>query len=874
MSLQKMRLQDYKEPNYWIKKTELTFELNENKTKVISKLHFEKNEAYTEDLPLILDGNGLETVKVSLNGKELTASDYSMDKETLTVKNPGKSGVFSTEVFIYPSKNTSLMGLYSSGGKMVTQCEAEGFRNMTWFSDRPDILSTYLVTLIADKKQFPNLISNGNAVERKDLENGKHSVVWEDPVPKPSYIFALGAFDLPRHEAKYKTLSGKEVDIHLYTEPENLKETEFALEQVIKSFEWEEKNYGLEYDLDLFQIMAVDDFNFGAMENKGLNIFNSSVLLGSQNTTDDSGLIRISRIIAHEYFHNWSGNRVTLKNWFQLTLKEGLTMLRDQHFGEDTFSKNVEFIDFVKTMRTKQFSQDASPAAHPALPQEVSSIDNFYSATIYDKGQAILHMLFNLLGRDVWYKSLKTYFKRFDGQAITVDDFLATVSEVSGKNLEQFKTWYTQSGTPKVVAKEAWNENTKELTVTLSQETAPTADQSEKQVLHMPFIVGLVNPETGAAENITVSGENFGKQATLDFTQKEQSWVFAKLSQRPIVSYFRGFSAPINLEIPTSQENLEKQISLDSDGFNRWDAVQTLMNREFHSLYKGNTPSSAVVNALLSVVKNDALSYEEKGSLLSYPTAKGFITQFKQLNIDAFVPALKSLRKSISEVLTPSLKELYLELKKTSKREAFDNEGIAIRSLMETCLNWCQHTDVDWVVNQAQDIIGTSENMSLVLSAIRILAADENGNSYQTALDSFEKKWSSTPTVFVTWIDLHFGFKGEKLINTLNNTVQKHSKFSIKTPNHVKEIIRNYIENIEDFHAKDGSGYNFVFNFLKDYFKVNRETANRMLGLATESYFSLDEGRQTYIKAHATEIYNSKDCHKATQEVIEKIVNA
>ncbi|MDP6204568.1 MAG: aminopeptidase N, partial [SAR324 cluster bacterium] len=601
---------NYTPPNYRVTEIGLEFKLFENETIVQSKL---KIESLEKDLvkpnPLVLDGEQLELLEIKLDGTTLQSQQYQIETSSLTIPSVPESFDLEIKVRIHPEKNTSLEGLYRSGTMFCTQCEAEGFRRITYFPDRPDVMARYKTRIEADSERYPVLLSNGNLLQTEDLEDGRHAAVWEDPFPKPSYLFAMVAGNLECLEDRFTTQSGREVLLKIYVEPGNLERTHHAMRSLKESMEWDERRFGREYDLDLFMIVAVDDFNAGAMENKGLNIFNSRLVLASPETATDRDYNLVQGVIAHEYFHNWTGNRVTCRDWFQLSLKEGLTVFRDQEFSADMNSRAVQRISDVNLLRSHQFPEDAGPMSHPVRPDSYQEINNFYTLTVYEKGAEVIRMMHTLLGEEGFRKGMDLYFERHDGQAVTCEDFVSALEDANDFNLKQFRRWYSQSGTPKLEIEGNYNQELKTFTLKVKQSCPDTPGQNgfgqrhkpetksafQKEAFLLPFKIGLLD-EDGNPLPLKMEGKSInGKQQTLVLSEMEQEFVFEDLTKKPIPSLLRHFSAPVDLHYNYSDEELALISSKDSDEFNRWEAGQQLMLRSFLSQLKNYKENKAIM---------------------------------------------------------------------------------------------------------------------------------------------------------------------------------------------------------------------------------------------------------------------------------------
>src|SRR5690554_2295458 len=593
------RLADYRAPEFLIKKTYLSFDLNEAYTDVSSQLSIVSNPQSGKTSDLFLHGEQLELLSLAINDQPLSSADYQISREVLTIYNVPEQFVLHCKTRIYPDKNTALEGLYRSGGMYCTQCEAEGFRKITCYLDRPDVMSEFETVIIADDNAFSVMLSNGNCLS-DSVVDGKRIVHWHDPFKKPSYLFALVAGNLDCLEDSFITQSGRNVLLQIYTEAKDSDKCDFAMQSLKKAMRWDEEVYGREYDLDRFMIVAVDDFNMGAMENKGLNIFNTSCVLAHPKSTTDAAFQRVESVVAHEYFHNWSGNRVTCRDWFQLSLKEGLTVYRDEEFSAAMNSCAVKRIEDASFMRSVQFVEDAGPMAHPVRPESYLEISNFYTMTIYEKGAEVVRMLANILGPKDYRKGTDLYFSRFDGQAVTCDDFVACMEEVSAKDLRQFRLWYAQAGTPQLHISDSYDVARQQYRLNVRQSTPPTAGQAVKQALHIPLKLALYGKQ--GAQTLIIEGVNYGMETVIDISQAEQTLVFDNISEKPVPSLLRGFSAPVKVHYDYQLAQLQQLALLDSDGFCRWDAMQGLMRNVLNARIEGGDHTAAQV-VLIATLK-------------------------------------------------------------------------------------------------------------------------------------------------------------------------------------------------------------------------------------------------------------------------------
>ncbi|MEY4210296.1 MAG: hypothetical protein RLZ92_675 [Pseudomonadota bacterium] len=665
-SPQTIYLKDYTCPDYLIDTVELEFDLDEQDTLVRSKLSLRRNpQTSVENAPLVLMGEGLQLVSIALNGQSLTASDYQLDAESLTIQQVPQDGEFvlNIENRINPKANTALEGLYLSSSMLCTQCEAQGFRKITWFLDRPDVMSRFKTTLTADKSQYPILLSNGNKIAQGDLDNNRHWVSWEDPFAKPCYLFALVAGQLECVADQFTTMSGRQIALEIFVEQHNVDKCDHAMQSLKNAMLWDEQTYGLEYDLDLYMIVAVDHFNMGAMENKGLNVFNTKFVLARPDTATDSDYEHIEGVIGHEYFHNWTGNRVTCRDWFQLSLKEGFTVFRDQEFSGDRTSRAVKRIEAVNALRTRQFAEDAGPLAHPIRPEAYIEINNFYTLTVYEKGAEVVRMLHTLLGADGFRKGCDLYFARHDGQAVTCEDFVCAMEDANGVELKQFRLWYSQAGTPVLNVSQKYDAASQTLQLTIQQSCPATPNQAQKLPMHIPVKLGLLAADGSAAE-IVLNGQR-SQEVTLDVTEAEQSFIFENLPQQPVVSLLRGFSAPVSLKIQRSFDELAFLLRHDSDTFSRWEAGQQLASQVIFKLIddlqnqRALTLETVVVEAYRSIVNSETSDLSYQALLLTLPEESYLSGQMAVIDVDAIYQARQFVRKTLAAQLQAEFKQLY-----------------------------------------------------------------------------------------------------------------------------------------------------------------------------------------------------------------------
>ena len=815
---------DYRPSEYLIPKTDLYFNLENTATQVFSKLTIKPNPAVKNaGGPLILNGEGMKLTSVKINGQPLDRQDFTVSEKELIIKRPPQ-GEFTLEIEneIDPSSNTLLEGLYESDGLLTTQCEAQGFRRITYFLDRPDVLSSFSVTLEGDKEKYPVLICNGNGDLNKteDLGNGRHKIQWEDPHLKPAYLFAIVAGDLNMKEDTFITKSGRKIALRILVEDGYEDKIDWAMESLKRSMKWDEDTYGREYDLDVFHIVAVKSFNMGAMENKGLNIFNISLLAGTPDTTTDARMIDIEAVIGHEYFHNWTGNRVTVRDWFELTLKEGLTVLRDRQFTADMHSAAIKTIDDAMIMQMSQFVEDNGPSAHPIRPDRVQEFDNIYSGTVYEKGSHVLGMLKTILGDETWRKATDEYFNRFDGQAVTCDDFVDVMQDVSGIDLTQFRKWYNQSGTPEIDFEGKYDADKKTYTLTLRQKTPPTADQDTKEPLYIPISVGLIGKD-GKDTTLTLPSDNTGGETTkvLHLTEAEQSFTFTNVDGPVVPSILRGFSAPVKITADIPEEDLIFQMANDSDGYNRYSAAQTLMTRALlkmaDEIEAGKTPKldqriSSAFDTVLTKAMDDDKSLA--ALLLSMPSVGELVEAKARTNTAASPLSLKEAADAARRSLLETHKAHFETLYDTTRAPANDTyqitpEQTGRRALHSATLSYLGEGKDQAVINQAKAQFDETDNMTERMAALSVLSKIECPEADQ-AFESFYQTYKSDQNVIDNWLSLQAGISHGDALDRVKNLME-HEAFDIKVPNKVRALLGGFMRNTEHFHAKDGSGYKF-----------------------------------------------------------------
>ncbi|WP_372610560.1 aminopeptidase N [Halomonas sp.] len=870
---QSIHLSDYRPPAYRVIHTELTFDLDPSAARVRSRLQLERHPDSESNASLELDGEQLRLKRIAIDGQPLGEDEYEVTAKGLRVHRVPEAFLLDTQVEIAPSDNTALSGLYQSSGMYCTQCEAEGFRRITFYPDRPDVMATFSTTVIGDRQREPVLLSNGNPVERGELPNDRHFVTWEDPHPKPCYLFALVAGDLKKVEDRFTTMSGREVELQLWVEEENLDKTDHAMASLKRAMTWDEKTYGREYDLDLFMIVAVNDFNMGAMENKGLNIFNSAAVLTHPHTATDAAFQRVEGIVAHEYFHNWSGNRVTCRDWFQLSLKEGFTVFRDQCYSADTNSAPVKRIQDVSYFRTAQFAEDAGPTAHPVRPDHYIEITNFYTLTIYEKGAEIVRMLRNLLGWEDFRRGSDLYFARFDGQAVTIEDFVGCMAEVSGLELDQFMRWYSQAGTPEIDAIGEYDYATGEYRLVLRQRTPATPGQPEKQVLHIPVRMGLVGTKSGRDLSLTLDGHSLGKDTVLHLREDEQEFVFTDVAEAPVPSLLRGFSAPVKLRFPYAREDLAFLLQHDSDDFNRWDAGQRLAMLALDDLIAAHrngvekVMDIRVVEAFRGLLGKESDDKAVLAEMLTLPSEAYIAEQQPLVDVDAIHAARTFVKQSLARVLREEFLQLY-EKNRLDAPYSPDPDQIASRSLKNVALSYLMAIEDETSIELAREQYAADHNMTDVRHALTLLTHSSRDDIADPALRAFAEKWAHDPLVMDQWFSIQVTRPQSNVLERVK-LLMEHRAFSLKNPNRVRALIGAFAgQNRVNFHRPDGEGYKVLADVVIELNRLNPEIAARLVAPLTR-WQRFDEVRQERMKAELERI-RAERLSPNVYEVVEK----
>ena len=831
-------LADYSESNFSISTVELDFKLDETKTRVTNRMKMTRKVA-TKD-PLVLDGEHLTLLSVLIDDEILSSDDYQLSDNSLSLL--VDKAEFTLEIIteINPLDNTALEGLFKSGDAYCTQCEAEGFRRISYYLDRPDIMATFTTKVIADKNKFPFLLSNGNKIAEGDLPSGQHFVQWHDPFPKPCYLFALVAGDFDILKDNFTTSSGRDVALEIFVDKGNFNKAHHAMASLKHSMKWDEETFGLEYDLDIYMIVAVDFFNMGAMENKGLNVFNSKFVLADETSATDVDYFNVEAVIAHEYFHNWTGNRVTCRDWFQLSLKEGLTVFRDQQFSADMHSAAVNRIQNVRVLRSLQFAEDAGPMAHPIRPEKVIEMNNFYTLTVYEKGAEVIRMIHTLLGADKFRAGIDLYFKRFDGMAVTCDDFISAMSDASGVDLTQFKHWYTQSGTPIINVNESFDIKTSEYTLTLAQ------SNGDNPALHIPIGIEL----------ITAKDEQ-NQSTLLQLTEKEQSWTFKGFSQKPVLALLTGFSAPVKAPFSQPDQDLQIIMTRATDEFCRWDAGQKLLTTYIMQLL--HNPALVLPESLYSAfveILNADISEAFKAEQLTLPSFSELADSIDEVDPIALLNAIENIQHQIANKLAPLLLKQY----KKNIQTDYANDGKAIgkRALKNICLSYLTR------LNDHQNLVTqqykSSNNMTDTLATLSCAAKSSHEKLNEMMVD-FEGKWQDITLVMDKWFAIQASVNDESIFDNLSKLIA-HPLFSLKNPNRARSLIGAFVNsNPRYFHCASGRGYQFLIDQLIKLNDINPQVASRLITPLIQ-FKSFDQDRQIMIKAKLEQL--------AKQEVLSK----
>jgi aminopeptidase N len=870
-------LKDYRLPPYVIDRAELDVQLAPAATRVASRLHVRPNDAADKGGrgPLALDGEKLELVSILLDGRPLAADDFAVSDKALTIlKPPAAPFILEITTQCNPEANRALSGLYRSGTLYCTQCEPEGFRRITYYLDRPDVLATFRVRLEADLREAPVLLANGNLVEEGKVGTKRHFAIWEDPHPKPAYLFAMVGGKLGCVTGGFTTKSGREVELRVYCEPGKEDRCDWAMESLKASMRWDEERFGLEYDLDIFMIVAVSDFNMGAMENKGLNIFNDKLILARPDTATDDDYESIEGVIAHEYFHNWTGNRVTCRDWFQLCLKEGLTVFRDQEFTSDLRSRGVKRIEDVRFIRARQFAEDGGPLAHAVRPESYIEINNFYTRTVYDKGAELCRMIMTLVGRDGFRKGMDLYFKRHDGTAATVEDFIAAMADANKTDLTQFMLWYSQAGTPELSCRFTYSQETKTARLTVKQEQKPTPGQPKKKPLHIPFRIGLLSAKGKDMAIKLADGEKV-KDGVLHLRKRAESFTFTGLAERPVPSLLRGFSAPVKLDANLNDRDLEFLIANDSDLFNRWQAAQTMAMKSLLAMTAavraGETPrpSARFGKALARLVIDEGLEPAFRAEMLALPSEYDVAMALgTDLDPEAIYKARRAFRENLGRALKTQLTGIY-DANQATGDYSPDAASVGKRSLRNAALALLTMAGGRIAIPRLRDHYKQAANMTDSVAALRLFA-ELDTPARQAALDAFYRRWKNDHLVLDKWFAV-------QAISPLPGAADRvralleHPQFAMTNPNRVRSVIGAFSGNLVHFHAPDGSGYRLITDAVLELNGFNPLMGARLLS-AFEIWRMLEPQRQKAARAALERVSGADNLSRDVFEIASKML--
>jgi aminopeptidase N len=870
---------DYRPPAFFVDDVALTFDLDPGATEVKATYAFRRNPAAVDierRAPLVLDGEQQERLHVALDGRALPRDRLVVDASTLTIRNPPDRGTITVRTRIAPSRNVALEGLYISSGVFCTQCEAEGFRRITYFLDRPDVLARYRVTLRADRARYPTLLSNGNLVASGDLPDGRHYATWHDPFPKPTYLFALVAGDLASLADTFVTRSGRSVALRIYATPANVSRCRHAMASLKAAMRWDEERFGREYDLDTFMIFCADDFNLGAMENKGLNIFNSRLVLADPAMATDDDYLAIEGVIGHEYFHNWTGNRVTCRDWFQLSLKEGLTVFRDQEFSGDRGSRAVERIGAVEYLRREQFAEDAGPMAHPVRPDEYQEINNFYTATVYEKGAELIRMQHTLLGPERFRRAMDLYFERHDGEAVTCDDFVQAMQDGSGVDLAQFRQWYAQAGTPLVSVRSHYDAAARTYTLDVEQ-SVPSANATRRKPLHIPLAIGLVGPD-GSDVPLRLAGEATAGATTrvLEIRNAVQRFEFVDVPAKPVPSLFRDFSAPVRVAFDYRDDDLALLATHDSDPVNRWDAAQRAYVQAILALAAAHRDGRAlalprVLDAITGGILDDEAGDASLSALaLALPDPAYVASLEATLDPDGVMHAWTFVEKSLAAANRDAFLRVY-ERNRPREAYALTRPQIAARSLSNRCLRYLCALDDAQAHELAMRQYRGADNMTDAIAALAALR-DARSDVRDELYASFEAQWRDEPLVLDKWFALQAKSFRDDVLGTVRGLIA-HPRFNARNPNRVRALVGAFaLHNFAGFNARDGSGYAFAAEQVRLLDATNPQLASTIAG-AFNLWKRFAEPRRSMMQRCLARIARSPNLSPDVSEVVTRTLS-
>ncbi|THA64655.1 aminopeptidase N [Ensifer adhaerens] len=874
-----IHLEDYRPTDFVLERVDLTFELDPKETKVEARLIFHRREGVDSAAPLVLDGDELTMTGLLLDQEELAATLYDVADDTLTIRGLPETAPFEITIttLLSPETNTQLMGLYRTNGVYSTQCEAEGFRRITYFPDRPDVLAVYTVNIIADKASSPLLLSNGNYLGGADMGDGRHFAAWFDPHPKPSYLFALVAGDLGVVEDTFTTMSGRDVALKIYVEHGKEPRASYAMDALKRSMKWDEEAFGREYDLDIFMIVAVSDFNMGAMENKGLNIFNDKYVLADPETATDADYANIEAIIAHEYFHNWTGNRITCRDWFQLCLKEGLTVYRDHEFSADMRSRAVKRIAEVRHLKSEQFPEDAGPLAHPVRPTKYREINNFYTTTVYEKGSEVTRMIATILGRDLFKKGMDLYFDRHDGQAVTIEDFVACFEAASGRDLRQFALWYHQAGTPLVTASGAYDAAKQTFTLSLEQTVPPTPGQSAKEAMHIPLKMGLLLEDGSEAALAAVSGADMTDDV-LHLTERNQTVVFSGIPSRPVPSFNRSFSAPINLHIEQNADDLALIAHHESDLFARWQALNAIalgnLVEATANVRAGKpvTSDKALIDGLIRAAADNSLEPAFRSQALALPSESDIA---REIGTNNDPDAIHAARQQILTAVAAAGRDTFLKLSDelvSSGGFSPDAASAGRRALRNSALTYLVQADEE--PERAAKAFAAANNMTDLSHALALLAHRFPDSAEATdALATFRKRFADNALVIDKWFAVQATIPGAGTLDRIK-ALMNEPLFNGNNPNRVRSLVGTYaFANPTGFNRADGEGYRFLARQILDIDPRNPQLAARIL-TSMRSWRSLEDKRAGHARKALKEIAGASKLSADVGDIVERMLKA
>ncbi len=873
-------LRDYHPPDFTVETIELHIDLHPTETMVTAQAVYRRSPGALPGKPLVLDGKDLTLVSMAMDGRPLNTGDYQMDNEGLTIAAPQDEFRLTVTTRLFPQANTALEGLYQSGSLYCTQCEATGFRKITYFPDRPDVMAVYTCTITADQEKCPVLLANGNLVDSGRAGSGRHFARWHDPFKKPSYLFAMVAGDLGAIEDHYRTLSGRNVRLRIFVEKENLDQCAHAMASLKKAMQWDERVYGREYDLDDYMIVAVKDFNMGAMENKGLNIFNAKYVLAKPETATDTDFQNIEGVIAHEYFHNWTGNRITLRNWFQLSLKEGLTVFRDQEFSADMASRAVKRIADVRRLRTFQFPEDSGPMAHPVRPESYIQMNNFYTQTVYEKGAEVIRMLYRLLGHELFRRGMDLYFSRHDGQAVTTDDFVAAMEAAAGRDFSQFRRWYSQAGTPQIAVSRSYDAQARRFSLTFHQSCPPTPGQPVKLPLHMPMAVGLLRPD-GSGMPLSLGGAERAGHFTeiVELRDSEQTFCFEDVDVEPIPSLLRGFSAPVKLSAGYTEAELALLLEMDPDPFSRWDAGQQFIGRRIHGLIEAFQKGDdlrldrSLLPAMGKLLSDKSLDQAFAALMLTLPaeteTGQQMADDGRYIDPDAIHWVRGFLRKELALALRDHFLSAYFE-NQTKGEYRLDSEAMARRALKNTALSYLSRTGLEEDIRLVYQHFYQADNMTDELSALTLIA-DYDDQEAAAAVNYFFQKWQKEDLVIEKWFAVQAAASSPQTLARVRQLLG-HPCFSIRNPNKVRALIGAFCGNPSQFHQAAGHGYKFLAEQVKVLDGINPQIAARMVAFFNP-WKKYNPGRQEQMRRELEQIRKTPGLSSDVAEIVEKALS-